>query len=238
MLRSLARLARPLPRLSRPVATAASSSSADFPGRAVRVAHILVPDAAAADALAARAAAGEAFADLAREASTCPSSASGGDLGWVARGDTVPPFEEAAYAAPVGAVVRAATEFGHHLIMVQEDKEGPVEVVQAGVTDLKAALDAPPPGLQLVDVREPDELERAALPGFTNLPLSRFQEWAPTVGDVLDPEAPTYVLCHRGVRSQRAAAWLVANAGFKRVYNVSGGIEAWSRLIDPSVPRY
>ena len=241
-MRSLAlratRLARPRLMLAR---AASTGSSADFPGRAVKVSHVLLPPntpPSTLDALEARAASGEPFADLAREASKCPSAGAGGSLGWLGRGDTVAPFEDAAFATPVGGLARAESDFGHHLILVEEERAGPVEVVQAGVTDLKAALDAPPPGLQLIDVREPDELERAAVGGFTNLPLSAFGEWSPTVGDVLDPEAPTYVLCHAGVRSQRAASWLVANAGFKRVFNVAGGIDAWSRLIDPSCPRY
>lgn len=53
----------------------------------------------------------------------------------------------------------------------------------------------------------------------------------------LDPAEPIAVLCHTGVRSARVAGWLLAN-GFATVANVEGGIEAWSRAVDGSVPRY
>ena len=53
----------------------------------------------------------------------------------------------------------------------------------------------------------------------------------------LDREKEVYVLCHSGVRSERAAEFLRAS-GFPRVANVAGGIDAWSEEIDPDVPRY
>lgn len=227
--------ARPLRAVAR-----SASSSADFPGRTVRVAHVLLPSGSTTelDALEASIKAGDtSFAEAARSKSKCPSAGSGGDLGWVKRGETVPEFESVAFATPVGATARATSEFGEHLIAVMEEREGGIDVVQAGVTDLRDVLADLPPGLQLIDVREPDELERANLPGglFTLLPLSQFNEWAPTVAATLDPEAPTYILCRSGARSQRVGTWLVGNAGFKRVFNVAGGILAYGKLIDKSV---
>ena len=79
-----ARLARPRLMLAR---AASTGSSADFPGRAVKVSHVLLPPntpPSTLDALEARAASGEPFADLAREASKCPSAGAGGSLGWLA----------------------------------------------------------------------------------------------------------------------------------------------------------
>jgi rhodanese-related sulfurtransferase len=46
------------------------------------------------------------------------------------------------------------------------------------------------------------------------------------------------VLCHSGMRSWRFGCWLAQERGYKEVWNVEGGIEAWSREVDPSVPRY
>ena len=53
----------------------------------------------------------------------------------------------------------------------------------------------------------------------------------------LDREKEIFVLCHSGMRSERAAE-LLRSAGFPRVANVAGGIDAWSEEIDPNVPRY
>lgn len=64
------------------------------------------------------------FEDAAVEYSTCPSSASGGDLGEFTRGQMVPEFEEAAFSLPVGKVSSPVkTQFGYHLILVDEHKE-------------------------------------------------------------------------------------------------------------------
>ena len=87
--------------------------------------------------------------------------------------------------------------------------------------------------LLLVDVREPEEYELARVEGARLLPLSLFNEWAPT----LDPERPTVFLCHHGIRSAQVCAYL-ARQGFEKIYNLSGGIDRWSLEIDPSIPRY
>lgn len=86
--------------------------------------------------------------------------------------------------------------------------------------------------IQLVDVREPDEFAIASI-GGTLIPLgeivTRYQE--------LDPQLPTAVLCHHGVRSARAAQFLLS-VGFTHVMNISGGIDRWSREVDPAVRTY
>ncbi|MFA5837639.1 MAG: molybdopterin-synthase adenylyltransferase MoeB [Bellilinea sp.] len=87
--------------------------------------------------------------------------------------------------------------------------------------------------LQLVDVRDPIELEISALPDAVNIPLERlnqrFKELDPT---------KTYVLfCRTGVRSARGVHLLSA-AGFSHVYNLFGGINAWAEQIDPDMYQY
>ncbi len=90
---------------------------------------------------------------------------------------------------------------------------------------------------QLVDVREPQELAIANLPNFINLPLSEYADWAPEISTRLDRDLPTFVLCHHGVRSAQMCQWLVSQ-GFSQVSNIIGGIDAYSNLVDPSIPKY
>lgn len=104
--------------------------------------------------------------------------------------------------------------------------------------DLQARL-ARGEDLQLVDVREPAELELAALAQpVIHLPLSGSAEWVERIDELIDRERPVVVLCHAGVRSWQFASWLIETQGFSDVWNLSGGIEAWSVEVDPSVPRY
>jgi adenylyltransferase/sulfurtransferase len=86
--------------------------------------------------------------------------------------------------------------------------------------------------ITLLDVREPWEAEIAALPGSVLIPLGEIQD---RVGE-LDPAKPIIAYCHGGVRSLRAAGALQA-AGLQ-VRSMAGGIEGWSRTVDPDVPRY
>lgn len=110
-------------------------------------------------------------------------------------------------------------------------------VSEIPVTELARYFADADPSVQLLDVREPEEVAIAALPGFVNLPLSQFQRWSSEIGDRFDPAADTLVLCHHGVRSAQMCLWL-QQQGFTNVKNISGGIDAYSRAIDRSVPRY
>jgi rhodanese-related sulfurtransferase len=93
--------------------------------------------------------------------------------------------------------------------------------------------------LQLVDVREDEELALARLPHpVEHLPLSRASAWMEEVSARLDPDRPVVVLCHAGVRSWRFACWLMAERGYRDVWNLEGGIDAWSVAVDPAIPRY
>jgi rhodanese-related sulfurtransferase len=91
--------------------------------------------------------------------------------------------------------------------------------------------------LQLIDVREPWEVELAAIAGFMNLPLSQFDQWSPTLLERLDPTTETIVLCHHGIRSAQMGYWLLSQ-GFSTVKNVTGGIAAYSLYADATIPQY
>ncbi len=89
----------------------------------------------------------------------------------------------------------------------------------------------------VLDVREPMELEMAALQprGFELLAIPMNEIPARLLE--LDPDRPVACLCHHGARSQRVAMYLASN-GFGQVANIAGGIDAWSLERDPTVPRY
>jgi adenylyltransferase/sulfurtransferase len=87
--------------------------------------------------------------------------------------------------------------------------------------------------LKLIDVREPHELEISRLPNATNIPLgqlaSRLSE--------LDSAEDMVLFCKSGNRSTRALE-LLTSAGFKKVKNLKGGINAWAREVDKNLPVY
>lgn len=101
------------------------------------------------------------------------------------------------------------------------------------VTELRAAL-ASGRDLVVLDVREPEELALAALPGVLHIPMQQL----PQRVNELPRDRDLAVLCHHGMRSNHVVAWLRELQGFQRVQNVEGGIDAWSSEVDPGVPRY
>eukprot|EP00210_Caulerpa_lentillifera_P004021 g3836.t1 len=88
--------------------------------------------------------------------------------------------------------------------------------------------------VQFVDVREPWEVDRCSLPLFKTYPL---QSLLGGETDDLVTDKMTVVLCHHGIRSRRAAAFLKVE-GFGEVFNVTGGIDAYASLMDPSIGKY
>ena len=98
--------------------------------------------------------------------------------------------------------------------------------------DLKARLDAGDAPV-LVDVRWQQEFDICRLPGSRLLPLDQLANSL----DELDPEEEIVCVCHHGVRSLDAAFFLRSH-GFTKARSLAGGIDVWSQLIDPSVPRY
>ena len=86
----------------------------------------------------------------------------------------------------------------------------------------------------LLDVREPWEFQTASLPDSLLMPMGDVPARA---HQELDPDQPIVVLCHHGARSLSVTMWL-RNQGFESVQSLAGGIDAWSRFIDPTIPRY
>ena len=87
--------------------------------------------------------------------------------------------------------------------------------------------------LKLLDVREPHELEISALPNATNIPLGQL---AARLSE-LDTADEMVIFCKSGGRSARGLE-LLASAGFKKVKNLKGGINAWAKEVDQSLPLY
>lgn len=107
----------------------------------------------------------------------------------------------------------------------------PALIRQLSAPDLKALLESGT-AVELVDVRTPQERAIAAIAG------SRLLDQA--YHDVLltrDRDTPLVFQCHHGIRSQHAAEYF-RQQGFRNLSNLRGGIDAWSLLVDPSVPRY
>ena len=102
---------------------------------------------------------------------------------------------------------------------------------QLSAPELKALIESGA-AIELVDVRTEEERAIAAIDG------SRLLDKA--YHDVLllrDRDTPIVFQCHHGIRSQHAAEYF-RSQGFSNLYNLRGGIDAWSLLVDPSVPRY
>ncbi|KAH7862973.1 hypothetical protein Vadar_011685 [Vaccinium darrowii] len=224
-----------------PKATASFSGGSSSRGnKEILVQHLLVKedDLKLLVELMKRISQGEDLGELAMEHSICPSKEEGGMLGWVRKGQMVPEFEEAAFNAPVNKLVRCKTKFGWHLLQVLSEREEallqdiPPDELHEKMRDPCFVEEA-----QLIDVREPEEVALASLPGFQVLPLRQFGSWGPEITTKFDPQKDTYVLCHHGMRSLQIAKWLQTQ-GFKRVFNVSGGIHAYAVKADPSVPTY
>ena len=85
----------------------------------------------------------------------------------------------------------------------------------------------------LLDVREPHELAISSLPGEQNIPLGQLAARLPE----LDSAQEIILFCKAGTRSTRALELLVS-AGFRKVRNLQGGINAWAERIDPNIPQY
>lgn len=85
----------------------------------------------------------------------------------------------------------------------------------------------------LLDVREEWELALASVAGATHMPMGQ----VPDRMTELKPDDAIVVMCHHGSRSATVAGFLIRN-GFTRVLNLTGGIDAWARDLDPNVPSY
>ncbi len=107
-----------------------------------------------------------------------------------------------------------------------------MSVIQLSARELqnKLAGDVKP---LLLDVREPDEFQYTRIDGSKLIPLGQI---AQRINEI-DSTDGCVIICHHGIRSQQVAAYLV-RAGLTDIYNLSGGIEAWSVDCDNTVLRY
>ncbi|MBC6421456.1 MAG: rhodanese-related sulfurtransferase [Hormoscilla sp. SP5CHS1] len=119
--------------------------------------------------------------------------------------------------------------------MSSKDFSQPIREIT--VQELATRLKTSTSKLQLLDVREPLEVEMASIAGFEVLPLSQFSEWSTQIHSRFDKDAETVVMCHHGIRSAQMCQWLI-DRGFTKVKNLAGGIDAYSILVDRTVPRY
>jgi rhodanese-related sulfurtransferase len=106
-----------------------------------------------------------------------------------------------------------------------------VSQIQPG--DVKQLLDSGE-RFVLLDVRQPEENAFCALPGSVLIPLG---ELPGRVAELSATDELVVVYCHHGVRSLSGAA-VLARAGFPNVASMAGGIDRWSQVVDPAVPRY
>lgn len=115
-----------------------------------------------------------------------------------------------------------------------ENPHEPPRVKSVSVKELKARLEAASPShpVRLYDVRTPQEWATARIPGATLVDDAIRADIA-----TLPKDTPLYFTCHHGGRSL-AAAESYLRQGFTTVYNVEGGVDAWSQHVDASVPRY
>ncbi len=98
---------------------------------------------------------------------------------------------------------------------------------------LKKYLESATNPPMLLDVREPWEFQTCHIEGAVHMPMGQI----PTTYKQLDPTRQIVVVCHHGMRSQQVAQFL-EKAGFKNVVNLTGGVDAWAREVDPQMPTY
>lgn len=85
----------------------------------------------------------------------------------------------------------------------------------------------------LLDVRQDNEISLASIPGHQHIPMHLI----PIRHTEIDNHKPIVIYCHHGMRSYQTGCYL-AEMGFESIFNLQGGIDAWSREIDSSIPRY
>ena len=107
--------------------------------------------------------------------------------------------------------------------------------IETGPQDIQRRIDAGE-RLVLIDVREPEEFAVTRIEGTTLIPMpdipASLQQLEAKAG-----EATLIVFCHHGIRSLNVAHWL-REQGVAACQSMAGGIDAWSALVDPAVPRY
>lgn len=151
-----------------------------------------------------------------------------GDLDVSAQGVRL--FVAAASAARAGGVRIDFVEAPNGMAFKIDNPNQPPRVKGIGPRELKAMLDAGK--VQLFDVRPEGERALASIAQARALDAGGESELA-----AMKRDAAVALHCHHGMRSRSAGERLLQQ-GFTNVYNLEGGIEAWSREVDSSVPRY
>lgn len=105
--------------------------------------------------------------------------------------------------------------------------------LEVPVTEVKRLRDAAPDKTLVVDVREPHEIDICRVGGAEHIPMRQIPESL----DALPRDKHLLILCHSGGRSRRVTEFLRAR-GFNAVSNITGGIDAWAREIEPGMRRY
>ncbi len=85
----------------------------------------------------------------------------------------------------------------------------------------------------LLDVREPWEFQICHIAGSRLVPMRKI----PQEIETLEPSQETVLICHHGIRS-RQVGYFLENAGFTHLINLTGGVEAWAKEVDPNMPTY
>jgi rhodanese-related sulfurtransferase len=99
--------------------------------------------------------------------------------------------------------------------------------------ELSQRLQAGEPLPLLLDVREPHEFRYCRIEGSVNMPMNQvFTGYA-----TLEPQRETVVICHHGMRSAQIANFLISH-GYSNIANLTGGVAAWARQVDSSMPTY
>lgn len=138
-------------------------------------------------------------------------------------------------ACPVCSRSSAAAPRSEQGVERASSKSGPdsATTISSDLTPAAAQRMIEENGAELIDIRSRAEQELAAIAGGRSLPLDelskRYRE--------LPRDRELILYCHVGVRSAYAVEWL-RSQGFPRAHNLTGGIDAWSREIDPTIPRY
>ena len=107
--------------------------------------------------------------------------------------------------------------------------------LEISVREVKQLLDAGKT-VHLIDVREPNEFAMCKIEGAALIPMRTIPGELQEITTKAD-EAPVIVFCHHGMRSLNVVNWL-REQGVENCASMAGGIDAWSAMIDPSVPRY
>jgi rhodanese-related sulfurtransferase len=124
-------------------------------------------------------------------------------------------------------------DLGNHFCIIKAMLDYEITAAEAAQL-LETSRSTSQASFVLLDVREPAEYQLAHIEGSRLIPMGEIPS---RIFQEIDPETHIVTVCHMGVRSMNVAVWL-RNQGYEHVQSMRGGIDAWSRSVDPDVPRY